>query len=187
MSKQLDVFPVLETERLILRKIEKEDAQDIFKYLSDKEVMKYYGTEPFQTVDEAVRTISRYESVFKEKSGIRWGITLKGANQVIGSCFFYDMASEHYRTDLGYVLNKDYWGQGIAQEAVKAAIKYGFENLNINRIQSVIEPPNLASQKLAERLGFLREGLLRDYEYFSGKFDDLYMYSFLKSDLNTEV
>jgi [ribosomal protein S5]-alanine N-acetyltransferase len=186
MNKQLDIFPVLETNRLILRRIEEGDAHDIFKYLSDKEVMKHYGTEPFQTVDEAIRAISRYESLFTEKRGIRWGITSKGDNKVIGSCFFYDMVSEHYRTDLGFVLNKDFWGQGIAQEAVKAAIKYGFENLNINRIQAVIEPPNLASQKLVERLGFRREGLLRSYEYFCGKFDDLYMYSLLRSDFNLE-
>jgi [ribosomal protein S5]-alanine N-acetyltransferase len=186
MNKQLDIFPVLETNRIILRRIEKGDAHDIFKYLSDKEVMKHYGTEPFQTVDEAISAISRYESLFAEKRGIRWGITLKGENKVIGSCVFYNMVSEHYRTDIGFVLSKDYWGQGIAQEAVKAVIKYGFEFLNINRVEAVIEPSNVASQKLVDRLGFLREGLLRSYEYFCGKFDDLYMYSLLKSDFNPE-
>lgn len=186
MNKQLDIFPVLETNRVILRRIEKSDAYDIFKYLSDKEVMKHYGTKPFQSVDEAIKAISRYESLFTEKRGIRWGITLKGDHKVIGSCVFYNMVSEHYRTDIGFVLSKDFWGQGIAQEAVKAVIKYGFEHLNINRIEAVIEPPNTASQKLVERLGFLREGLLRSYEYFDGKFDDLYMYSLLKSDFNPE-
>ncbi|GIN42381.1 GNAT family N-acetyltransferase [Heyndrickxia oleronia] len=186
MNKQLDIFPVLETNRIRLRRIEKGDAHDIFKYLSDKEVMKHYGTEPFQTVDEAIRAISRYESLFTEKRGIRWGITLKGDNKVIGSCVFYNMVSEHYRTDIGFVLSKNFWGQGIAQEALKAAIKYGFEYLNINRIEAVIEPPNVASQKLVERLGFLREGLLRSYEYYRGKFDDLYMYSLLKSDFNPD-
>ncbi|HAM79268.1 GNAT family N-acetyltransferase [Ornithinibacillus bavariensis] len=186
MTEPLDRFPVLETKRILLRQIEKGDAQAIFEYLSDKEVMKHYGTEPFQTVDEAIRAISRYESLFMEKRGIRWGITLKGDNKVIGSCFFYDMVAEHYRTDIGFVLNKNYWGQGNAQEAVKAAINYGYEYLNINRIQAVIEPANVASQKLVERLGFLREGLLRSYEYFCGKFDDLYMFSLLKSDFNPE-
>ncbi|GGA60072.1 GNAT family N-acetyltransferase [Ornithinibacillus halotolerans] len=183
MSNKFDRFPVLETNRLILRKIEQDDAHDIFEYLSDKEVMKHYGTEPFQTVDEAYKTISKYEAVFAEKRGIRWGITLKEEDKVIGSCFFYDMNWDHYRTDLGYILNKDYWKRGIAQEAVKAIIQYGIENLNINRFQSVIDPPNVPSQKVVERLGFQREGLLRSYEYFSGKFDDLYMYSLLKSDV----
>ncbi len=186
MNKQLDIFPVLETNRLILRRIEKGDAHDIFTYLSDKEVMKHYGTEPFQTVDEAISAISRYETMFTEKRGIRWGITLKGDNRVIGSCAFHNMVSEHCRTDIGFVLSKNYWGQGIAQEALKAAIKYGVEYMNLNRIEALIEPPNVASQKLVERLGFLREGLLRSYEYYCGKFDDLYMYSLLKSDINPE-
>jgi ribosomal-protein-alanine N-acetyltransferase len=112
--------------------------------------------------------------LFNEKRGIRWGMTLKGDHKVIGSCVFYNMVTEHYRTDIGFVLNRDFWGQGIAQEALKAVITYGFQNLNINRIEAVIEPPNIASQKLVERLGFVREGLLRSYEYFDGKFDDLY-------------
>jgi len=182
MNNQFDIFPVLETNRLLLRRIEKDDAYDLFTYLSDEEVMKHYGTKPFQTVEEAVRAISRYDSLFNEKRGMRWGITLKGDNKVIGSCVFYNMVTEHYRADIGFVLSRDFWGQGIAQEALKAVIKYGLENLNINRIEAVIEPANIPSQKLVERVGFLREGLLRSYEYFDGKFDDLYMYSLLKSD-----
>lgn len=144
--------------------------------------MKHYGTEPFQTVDEAIIAISRHESMFTEKVGIRWGITLKGENKVIGSCVFQNMVSEHCRTEISFVLSKNYWRLGIAQEALKAAIKYGFENMDIHRIEALIEPPNVASQKLVERLGFLQEGLLRNYEYTNGKFDDLYMYSLLKPD-----
>lgn len=183
MNKQLDIFPVLETNRLILSQIEKGDAHDILKFLSDNEVMKHYGTEPFQTIDEALSAISRYESMFTKKEGIRWGITLKGENKVIGSFAFHDMVHEHYRTQIAFVLSKNYWGQGIAQEALKASIKYGFQSMDIHRIEALIEPPNVASLKLVERLGFLREGLLRSYEYTSGKFDDLYMYSLLKSDI----
>ncbi|KGR77086.1 GNAT family N-acetyltransferase [Ureibacillus sinduriensis] len=176
------VFPVLKTERLILRKITETDASSIYTYLSDPEVMKYYGLEPFQSVQDALAEISWYESIFKEQTGIRWGISLKDSDRIIGSCGFLNTVSSHYRTDIGFEVSKEYWGQGIGSEAIMAIIHYAFEHMNIQRIQALIEPPNIASQKMVEKAGFLREGLLRKYEYACGKFDDLYMYGLLKED-----
>lgn len=177
-------FPILETNRLVLREITPEDAESIFNYLSDKEVMKYYGLEPFQSVNDALDEISWYQSIRENSTGIRWGITLKGKDEVIGSCGYLNIIPQHYRSDIGFELSKDYWGQGIAQESIEAIIKYGFEQLNLQRIQALIEPPNEASQKLVERQGFIKEGLLRNYEFTSGKFDNLYMYSLLKEDFD---
>lgn len=182
MTKDIETFPVLETNRLVLRKVEKGDANSILKYMSDKEVMKYYGLEPFKTISDALSEISWYQSILNEKTGIRWGITLKGEDEVIGSCGFLNMISQHYRTEIGYELSKSYWGKGIASEALEAVIRYGFEHLKLQRIEALIEPPNTPSQKLAEKQGFIREGLLRNYEFACGKFYDLYMYSLLKQD-----
>ncbi|MFC7686535.1 GNAT family N-acetyltransferase [Ureibacillus sp. GCM10028918] len=175
-------FPVLETERLILRKINDTDVGSIFKYLSDPEVMKYYGLEPFKSIDDAQGEIAWYHSILKEQTGIRWGITLKGTDEIIGSCGFLNTVSNHYRTDIGFELSKEFWGQGIASEAINAIIQYAFEHMNIQRIQALIEPLNSASQRMVEKAGFLQEGLLRKYEYTCGKFDDLYMYGLLKED-----
>jgi [ribosomal protein S5]-alanine N-acetyltransferase len=178
-------FPVIETERLILRQITRDDAEDIFKYLSDENVMKYYGLEPFKSIDEAVEEIGWYQSTFDEGSGVRWGITLKGHGKVIGSCGFLNKVPQHYRSEIGFELSKDHWGKGIANEALAVVIHYGFEQLNLQRIQALIEPPNLSSQKLVEKNGFIKEGLLRNYEYTCGKFDDLFMYSLIKQDFET--
>lgn len=182
MTKDIDTFPVLETNRLVLRKVEKGDANSILKYMSDKEIMKYYGLEPFKTINDALSEITWYQSILNEKTGIRWGITLKGEDEVIGSCGFLNMIPQHFRTEIGYELSKSYWGQGIASEALEAVIRYGFEHLKLQRIEALIEPPNKPSQKLAEKQGFIREGLLRNYEFTCGEFDDLYMYSLLKQD-----
>lgn len=180
----LDVkeFPILKTERLILRQIEKSDANSILNYMSDKDVMRYYGLDPFQTVEDALEEIIWYHSTFYKKTGIRWGITLKDENIVIGSCGFLNIVAQHYRTEIGYELSKSFWGLGIASEALNAIIAYGFKHLGLQRIEALIEPLNLPSQKLAERQGFIREGLLRNYEFTGGKFDDLYMYSMLRRD-----
>jgi [ribosomal protein S5]-alanine N-acetyltransferase len=186
MIVDTDTFPVLETERLALRKITKDDANSILKYLSNEEVMKYYGLEPFKSINDALDEISWYESIQSSKSGIRWGITLKEQGVVIGSCGFHNMVSNHFRTEIGFELSKEQWGKGIAFEAVEAIISYGFQQMNFQRIEALIEPPNLSSQKLVEKLGFIKEGLLRSYEFTRGKFDDLYMYSLLKQDYDNK-
>jgi len=184
MTIETDTFPILETKRLVLRKVTKDDAKSILKYLSDEEVMKYYGLEPFKSINDALDEISWYQSIYSNKTGIRWGITLREQGVVIGTCGFHKLVSQHFRTEIGFELSKEQWGKGIALEAVEAIIKYGFEHMNVQRIEALIEPPNLSSQKLVEKMGFIREGLLRNYEFTCGKFDDLYMYSLLKQDFD---
>lgn len=126
--------------------------------------------------------IKWYKSIYKEATGVRWGITMKDTGTVIGSCGFLNMLTKHYRAEVGYELSKAYWGQGIASEALESVVHYGFQHLQLERIQALIEPANISSQKLVERQGFIKEGLLRHYEYTCGKFDDLLMYSILKND-----
>ena len=118
--------------------------------------MKYFGLESFKSIDDALDEISWYQSILEKRIGIRWGITLKGHGEVIGSCGFLNMVSQHSRSEIGIELSKDYWGQGIAGETFEAVIRYGFEQLNLQRIEALIEPPNLSSQKLAERQGFIK-------------------------------
>lgn len=175
-------FPLIETDRLILREVSKDDADDLLIYLSDKEVMKYMGLEPFNSVEDALDEIAWYKSIFEKGTGMRWGISLKGQDKVIGSCGFLNRATQHYRAEIGYELSKEHWGKGIASEAIESVISYGFKELNLHRIEALIEPLNLPSQKVLERKGFIREGLLRGYEFTCGKFDDVYMYSLLNQD-----
>ncbi|WP_336246373.1 GNAT family protein [Sporosarcina cyprini] len=178
-------FPVLETERLLLREVTKEDAPAIFRYLSDAEVMKYYGLLPFTHVSEAGEEIEWYRSIFENGTGIRWGITLKSQpEQVIGSCGFLAYAQRHARTEVGAELSKEHWRSGIMTEAFGAVLEYGFTEMNLMRIQGLIDPANVASQKLVEKFGFLREGLLRSYERTGDKFEDVYMYALLQTEWN---
>ncbi|WP_203247701.1 GNAT family N-acetyltransferase [Sporosarcina beigongshangi] len=178
-------FPIIETERLRLRQVTTEDASNMFAYLSDQDVVKPMGLDPFETVKDVLDEISWYTSIYEEGTGIRWGITLKDSGKVIGSCGFLNRIPKHYRAEVGYELSKDHWGQGIASEALEAVVKYGYHHLQLERIEALIEPANVLSQKLVEKQGFLREGLLRHYEFARGKFDDLYMYSIIKEDFDS--
>jgi [ribosomal protein S5]-alanine N-acetyltransferase len=176
-------FPIIETNRLFLRKATKLDAKHMFTYLSDKDVVKHMGLEPFQTLNDVYDEISWYQSIYDEGSGIRWGITLKDSDKVIGSCGFLNMKFKHHRAEVGFELSKDYWGKGIASEALEAIVRYGYLHYQLERIEALIELKNIPSQILVERLGFIREGLLRHYEFTCGKFDDLYIYSILKDEV----
>ena len=178
-------FPIIETKRLILRQVTTEDATDMFDYLSDQDVVKPMGLDPFQTVKDVWDEIRWYTSIYEEGTGIRWGITLKDSGKVIGSCGFLNRLTKHYRAEVGYEISKDYWGQGIASEALEAVVKYGYHHLQLERIEALIEPENVPSQRLVEKQGFIREGLLRHYEFARGKFDDLYMYSIIKEDFQS--
>ena len=180
----INKFPIIETERLILREVTKADAKDMLIYLSNIEVVRHMGLEPFQSIEDALDEIGWYQSIYENKTGIRWGITLKESGEVIGSCGFLNRMAKHYRSEIGFELSKDFWGKGIGGEALQAVISFGFENLKLERIEALIEPTNKPSQKLVEKQGFIKEGLLRHYEYTCGKFDDLYMYSLLRDDIN---
>lgn len=179
-------FPVLETERLLLREVKPEDATSVFHYLSDEEVMEYYGISPMTDVREAEEEIGWYRRIFDEGTGIRWGIALKGTSKVIGSCGFLQYEERHARSEVGAELAKEYWRSGIMTEALAAVVHYSFTKMALMRIQALIEPDNTASQKLFEKQGFMQEGLLRKYEKVNGEFDDLYMYSLLRDDRSFE-
>lgn len=175
-------FPIIETERLILREVTLEDAEDMFVYLSDPDVVRHMGLEPYQSVKDIEDEIRWYQSIYKEGTGIRWGVTLRDSGRMIGSCVFLNRVPKHHRAEAGFEISKAYWGKGMASEALKAVVPVGFQHYGLERIEALIEPENTPSQRLVERHGFVREGLLRHYEYTCGKFDDLYMYSILKGD-----
>lgn len=176
------IFPSIETERLVLRKVTKDDADSLLTYLSDEEVTRHMGLAPFVSAEDALDEIGWYQSIFDNGTGMRWGITMEGQDRIIGSCGFLNRTQKHNRAEIGFELSREYWGKGIAAEALRAVIEYGFSELDLNRIEALIEPANSPSQKLVEKNGFVKEGLLREYEYTQGKYDDLYMYSLLKRE-----
>lgn len=174
-----EAFPILYTERLQLIEIKQTDSGSIHEFLSNEEVRKYIGIPAYKTIEETEKEIQWYNKIFKEQSGIRWGIARFSEPTIIGTCGFLNISKENFRGEIGYELHQNFWGKGIMGEALNQIIKYGFEEMGFNRIEALIEPENNNSIKLIEKLNFMKEGLLRQYEFGAGKFDDLYMYSLL--------
>lgn len=182
-----NIFPILETERLILRQLKIEDAKDLYSYFSDEEVMKYYGMYPIENLMQAENIINNLNKSFEDSNGFRWAITIKGSDRVIGTLGFHNWSKRHFRAEIGYELSKDYWGCGYMREALNRVLIYGFYTLKLERIEGLVYPENLASQKSLEKIGFKREGMLKHYAYFREQFQDLLMYALLKDEYKNSL
>ena len=172
-------FPTLETKRLILRKLRLEDAKDVFEYASDSEITKYVTWEPHRSIEDSINLIKFTHERYEKREGIIWGIVCKENKKVIGTCDI-SPAIKHFRAEIAYAISRDYWGKGLMTEAVKEVIKFGFEKMNLNRIQAMCIPENIGSYGVMEKVGMKYEGLIREYMYIKGKFQDLKLYSILR-------
>jgi ribosomal-protein-alanine N-acetyltransferase len=175
-------FPVLETERLILREITPADAEDVFRIYADPQVIRYWGSAPLASIDEAGHKIQGVIDAFREREGIRWAFTLKGDDRLIGSGGHWRLMKQHQRSEIGYELAPEHWGQGIMSEAVGAIVQFGFERMGLHSVEAQIEPANRASRGVLEKLGFVQEGYFRENFFFDGTFGDTAVFSLLKAD-----
>jgi ribosomal-protein-alanine N-acetyltransferase len=177
-------FPQLETERLILRehRLDQADQLALFHIFSDEEVTRYYNVPTFRDVEEALPFLKRRINRFWTQKGIRWAITFKGDDTLIGSCGFNSWSRRNRVGELGYELARPYWNRGIMTEAVLAAVAYGFESMDLNRIEAWVIPGNVASARVLQKAGFHAEGIMRQKGYWGGQFHDLEMFSLLHSD-----
>ncbi|WP_223067044.1 GNAT family N-acetyltransferase [Paenibacillus caui] len=182
-------IPVLETPRLMLRKMEQEDAAPMFRFWSDPEVAKYMNVPPFASEDETREMINLLNALSETEDTIRWGIEIKENGSLIGSCGFNAwQLSGAYRGEIGYELGQEYWGKGYMREALQAMFEFGYETMGLNRIEALIYPQNSASIRLLAGLGFSNEGLLREYQQDGDgeRFVDLYIFSLLKREFGTK-
>lgn len=177
-----DSFPRLTTERLILREIMPEDVEDIFAIRSDYEVTRYNGGAPYTTLEQAETLIEGIASAYADERSIRWGITLKGKDRVIGMVGYNYWIRQDYRGSIGYDLARAYWGHGIMTEAVHGIVRFGFTRMGLNRIEADATSINLGSIRVLEKVGFQREGTQREQYYEDGDFYDLTLFALLRKD-----
>lgn len=178
----LNSFPDLQTHRLDLVEIKQEHLEDLFKLFGDPRVTEFYNIVTLKQESEAQKYLDWFSSRFAEKAGIRWGICLKGKSNIIGTVGFNNFTRQH-RANLGYDLHPQFWKKGYITEALKAVIKFGFSELNINRIEAEVMPGNTESERVLTKLGFTKEGVLRNWMYWNDKHYDMTMFSLLKAEV----
>ncbi|WP_081398180.1 GNAT family N-acetyltransferase [Paenibacillus odorifer] len=184
MIDNVEGFPVLETDRFILRRITLDDAKEIYNYFSKDEVTQYYDLDSFTDIQQAINLIERWDERFKGKQSIRWGIARREDNIMMGSCGYHNWAHRNFKAEIGYELSPLYWRQGVMTEVLTAIIAYGFEHMKLHRIEALYDPANIASKKSLLKAGFKYEGLLRESFFEKGRFVDAEICSLLASDTN---
>jgi len=173
--------PVLETSRLILKKISLEDAEDMFEYASDPEVAKYVTWEYHKSMEDSLNLIKRMLSISEKGDVAFWGLYLKENGKLIGT-FELNIDRKNMMGEIAFVLSKKYWNKGLMTEAVRKVIEFGFEKLNLNRIQARCMAENISSERVMQKAGMKLEGILREALFVKGRFWDMKMYSILKRE-----
>ena len=180
MDKAFEHFPILKTQRLRLRAVDQHDADDLYAIFSDEETMRYFGSNPFTGLTEAQDLIARRQADYAERRTLRWCITRGDDDRAIGSCGFHSFGEG--RAEVGYILSREYWGQGIMPEALAAILSYGFTEMELHRIEAIIDISNERSKNLLLKLGFTYEGNLRQRYPFGGQFLDEHYFGLLRDE-----
>ncbi len=170
-------LPRLETDRLLLRDVQMDDAEAIYAYSSNPVFYRCMGHKTPASVD-AVRT----QIAQRLQAGLsrNWIVILTSERKVIGDCGFNVYRPDNRRAEINYAVDPDYWNRGLATEAVTEVLRFGFEVLHLNRIQAICTPANKRSQRVIEKAGMTYEGLLCDYIWFESGPLDMKMHAILK-------
>jgi ribosomal-protein-alanine N-acetyltransferase len=179
LTVNLQPFPVLSTGRLILRRVDKKDAPEVFAMRSSPEVMKYIDRLRATSMDDALDFIQRVDDLVDNNNGITWAITLKDDDTMIGSIGLWRIVKEHYRAEIGYMMQPSFQGKGLMNEAMIATLDYGFKELKLHSVEANVNPANAASARILEKHGFVREAYFKENFYFNGKFLDTFIFSLL--------
>jgi len=175
-------FPVLETERMILKQLDENQVDMLFELRSDPETMRYVNRPLAKTREDAEQHLHLITSKIEANEGINWGLFLREQpDRAIGVMGHYRIHTEHFRSEVGYMLLRPYWGQGLVAEALSAVLRYGFETMHLHSTEAIIDPANTASARVLEKNGFVKEAHFIENEFFDGKFIDAAVYSLLKS------
>lgn len=175
-------LPNLETNRLFLRKLTKEDAPDIFSYASDPVVTKYLFWNSHQTLDDTMDYINFALHQYTNYDVAPWGIHHKQDNKLIGTIDFVRWIPEDRLAEIGYVIAPAYWGKGIITEAAQKIILFGFNNMNLIRVEAKCYKENVGSQRVMEKCGMSLEGTIRKGVFKKGRHWDITLYSILRDE-----
>lgn len=176
------LLPPIKTDRLSLREISADDVDNFYAIYSDSEVMRYWSSPPLPNRDAASKLIEEIHEGFKRREHLKWGIARSSDDTLIGSVTIFHPDFTHRRAELGYALGRAHWGKGYMQETLRAVLTYAFETLNFHRIEADVDPRNAASINVLERLGFQREGYLRERWHVNGEIQDAFFYGLIRPD-----
>jgi RimJ/RimL family protein N-acetyltransferase len=173
---------VLSTPRLRLRPLRPDDAPAVYTMHADPVTLRYWSTPPWAEPTLADELIARDLKAMAEGDYLRFGIERRADGRLIGLCTLFAFYLPSRRCEIGYILQRDCWGQGYMHEALLTLLDYGFGVLDLNRVEADIDPRNDGSRRTLARLGFVQEGHLRERWIVAGETSDTHLLGLLRSD-----
>lgn len=177
--------PALEGARVRLRAHRDDDLADLHAVHSDPAVMRYWSTPAWTELERSRERLAKAKAGNNPDACLAWAIARRDDDRLIGGVTVFGIDRAQGRAEVGYALHSSAWGRGYAQEALRLALPYAFNALGLRRIEADIDPRNLASRRLVERLGFAREGTLRERWCVAGELQDTALYGLLAREFVT--
>lgn len=161
-------FPILQTKRLILRKMKLSDEPELYDMLADIDSRKYIDQPPYDNINEIIEYINLRNEGVEKNEWVYWAITLKEEDKLIGTICLWDFSNDFNKAEIGYELKAKYQGKGIMSEALQSVIRYAFKFLRINQLEAFTHSENKESIKLLEKNNFQKQRIFKE-EYNSKK------------------
>ena len=157
-----DTLPTYEGERIRVRWLHAGDVPRLFEIFSDPVVTEFWSSPPMASPGDAELLLAEIHRLFHRRELFQWGIARRSDDQVIGTCTLASLDTDNRRAELGFALRSDHWRQGLMTEALAVLIDAAFTELGLHRLEADVDPGNARSIALLERVGFVREGYLRE-------------------------
>ena len=175
-------FPVITAERVVLRWVTENDIDSLYEIFSDPQVARYWSGPPYTTREEAVK-LQREIATFNENNTMyKWGLALRDSDLLIGTATLFNLNLDNGRAEVCYAMGRAHWGKGYMNEALQALLTHAFEVMQLRRLEADVDPRNAASIRTLERLGFQKEGYLRERWHVNGEIQDAIFYGLLRRE-----
>ena len=172
--------PILHSARLTLRPLGAGDGAALFAIFSDPEVVRYWSRGVWTEMAQAEEMLAAAARDYEDGSGLRYGIVLTATGELVGVASLFAFSRDNHRCELGYVLGSRHWNQGYVSEALVPVLEHAFGALGMNRIEADIDPRNVASGRVLEKLAFRREGFMPERWFVNGETADTAFYGLIK-------
>ncbi len=173
-------FPRIETDRLILREVRDDDVADFFLLRSNPSIMQFIPRPVAQTEQDVLDLIHAGREGYEKSEIMNFAIALKETDQFIGAAGYFRPNWNWHRTEVGYILNPEHRGKGYVHEAMNALVDFAFDVIGFHSLEAIIDPRNQASINVVEKLGFVKEGHIKEREFWNGEYLDSLIYSLIR-------
>lgn len=180
-----DELPRLVAERVVLRHLRRDDVPRLYEIFSDRKVTRYWGTPPLANLAAAEDLRREIDDLFHRRSLFQWAVARRDDDRLLGTATLWHVVPAHRRAEIGFALGRRVWGRGYMGEALTTLIGFAFDSLGLFRLEADVDPRNAPSLRLLERLGFHREGLLRQRYHAPGEIQDSVILGLLAPEWRT--